>query len=113
MVIDIPRYGADVGQQFTVAGWAFDGRGGRGTGIDTLHVWAHPVDGGAPIWLGVAASDGSRPDVAAVYGERFARSGFSIDVSGLAPGTYDIVVYAHSETTGRFDLAQPVRVTVK
>jgi hypothetical protein len=40
---------------FVVGGWAFD-RGARtGTGIDAVHVWAYPADGGEPAFLGSAA----------------------------------------------------------
>jgi hypothetical protein len=113
VTIDIPRPGETVGRSFRVGGWAFDGNAPGGAGIDALHVWAHPVDGSDPIWIGVAQHGGTRPDVGAAFGARFTRSGFGIAVTGLPPGTYDIVVYAHSEATGTFNQAQAVRVTVK
>jgi hypothetical protein len=113
MTIDIPRPGETVGRSFRIGGWAFDGSASGGAGIDTLHVWAHPVDGGDPIWLGVAQHGGTRPDVGAAFGARFSRSGFGLAVTGMPPGTYDIVVYAHSEATGTFNQAQAVRVNVK
>ena len=112
MNIDIPRPGETVGRAFMVSGWAFDGSAPGGTGIDTLHVWAHPVDGSDPIWIGVA-DRGARPDVGAAFGARFAGSGFGVRVAGLPPGAYDIVVYAHSAATGTFNQAQAVRVMVK
>jgi hypothetical protein len=34
-------------------------------------------------------------------------------VASLAPGTYDLVVYAHSIATGTFTAAQVVRVSVR
>jgi hypothetical protein len=113
MWIDMPRTGESVGRSFTIAGWAFDGNARDGVGIDTLHVWAHPVDGSDPIWIGVAQKGGVRPDVGLAFGARFTRSGFGIEAAGLPPGTYDIVVYAHSAVTGTFSQAQGVRVTVK
>jgi hypothetical protein len=113
MWIDMPRAGESVGRSFTIAGWAFDGNARDGVGIDTLHVWAHPVDGRDPIWIGVAQNGGVRPDVGLAFGARFTRSGFGIEAAGLPPGTYDIVVYAHSAVTGTFSQAQGVRVTVK
>jgi hypothetical protein len=165
LVIDTPRAGASLPQPFTVAGWAIDPNGpANGAGIDTLHVWAYPVDpagigdsgfgirtgpnrnteqtsdgikirsvsdGGrlgvgprAPvIFVGVAAYGGLRPDVADLFGPRFARSGFGIDVAGLPPGDYDIVVYAHSIVDGfrsrrgtpddGFTIARTVRVSVR
>jgi hypothetical protein len=113
MNIDIPRAGEAVGAAFIVAGWAFDGAAGDGAGIDTLHIWAYPDDGSDPLWLGVAQAGGLRPDVGAIFGDRFRRSGFSASVAGLPPGTYDVVVYAHSAASGTFNQAQAVRVLVK
>ncbi|HYT66950.1 MAG TPA: DUF4394 domain-containing protein [Vicinamibacterales bacterium] len=114
VVIDIPSAGAAVGQPFLVAGWAFDPAGpATGTGLDVLHVWAHPVDGSAPRFIGVAAYGGARPDVAAVFGARFLQSGFGVRVAGLPAGTYDIVVYGFSLATGQFSVTGAVRVTVR
>ncbi len=86
LMIDTPRDGADVGQPFTIAGWAFDPNGPAfGSGVDTLHVWAYPVGGGNPLWVGVAAVGGGRPDVAAHFGARFAASGYTLEAAGLPP----------------------------
>jgi hypothetical protein len=76
-------------------------------------VWAYPAAGGDPIFVGPAAIGGTRPDVAAVYGDRFAKSGYGIQVKGLAPGTYDIAVFAYSTVTGGFVPAKTVRITVR
>lgn len=114
VVIDTPSAGAEVGQPFVVAGWAIDPAGpANGTGIDVLHVWAHPVDGSAPRFAGVAAYGGTRPDVAAHFGARFRQSGFGANVAGLPPGTYDVVVYGLSVAAGDFSVAGSVRVTVR
>jgi len=114
VTIDIPSAADNVRQPFTVAGWAIDPAGPRdGTGIDVLHVWAHPVDGSAPKFLGVAAYGGMRPDVAAAFGARFLQSGFGVNVAGLPPGKYDVVVYGFSKATGGFSVAASVRVTVR
>jgi streptogramin lyase len=114
LAIDLPSDRATVGPSFTVAGWAIDPAGpARGSGIDTLHVWAHPVDGTAPRWLGVARYGGRRPDVAAQYGARFLDSGFSLAAAGLPSGEYFVVVYAHSIAGNRFSVAKAVQVTVR
>ena len=114
VVIDTPASGLEVAQPFVVAGWAIDPAGPTiGTGIDVLHVWARPVDGGAALFVGVAAYGGERPDVAKYVGERFLRSGFGSRVDTLPPGTYDITVYGFSLATGRFSIAASVRVTVR
>jgi hypothetical protein len=54
-----------------------------------------------------------RPDVAAAFGGRFATSGFHVDVAGLAPGTYDVVVFVFNRTSRTFTDRRVVRVTVQ
>ena len=65
-------------------------------GIDTIHVWAYPLSGAAPVFLGVASQGVSRPDVAAAYGEEFGRAGYQLNVQGLGAGDYDLAVFAWS-----------------
>ena len=96
IVIDTPTRQQDVGQPFVIAGWAIDLDDEVGTGIDTLHVWAYPLAGGDPIFVGAAAYGGARPDVAALHGNRFKPSGFSLTVQGLTPGNYDLAVFGWS-----------------
>ena len=114
MVLDAPVFG-EVVQPFVVAGWAIDLAAWSGTGVDAVHVWAYPTpgSGATPLFLGVADPGGVRPAVGAVYGDPFAPSGYELTVSGLAPGVYDVVAYAHSTVTGTFNNAHVVRVTVK
>jgi glucose/arabinose dehydrogenase len=114
IAIDIPQHFASVPQPFHLGGWAADTASTSGTGINTIHVWAFPVGGGAPRFVGVPTLGGMRPDVAAFLGHsRFTPSGFNMAVSGLPPGMYDVVVYAHSAVTNTFAAAQYVRVTVR
>jgi uncharacterized repeat protein (TIGR01451 family) len=114
VVIDLPLAGTEVGQPFTVAGWAIDPAGSvTGTGIDVLHVWAHPLDGSAPRFVDVAAYGGARPDVSGHFGERFLHSGFGVRVADLPAGAYDVVVYGFSQATRQFSVAGSVRVTVR
>lgn len=112
----------DVRDSFLVAGWAADLDARAGAGIDTVHVWAYPVDAGiaggarrhdGAIFLGVADYGGPRPDIADTHGARFENSGFSLRVDSLAAGTYDIAVFAYSAVTQRFMPAKAVRVRVK
>lgn len=108
-IIDIaPRPGSAV-----VAGWAADLDSRVDSGVDAIHVWAYPTDGSDPIWVGTAEYGGARPDVAAIYGERFLKSGYGLRVGGLAPGTYDLAVFAYSTVTGGFVPAKTVRVTIR
>jgi hypothetical protein len=86
-------------------------------GVDTFHVWAYPVTAASgreqAVFLGAAIYWGARPDVTAVQGDRFKDSGYSVIVHGLAPGTYDVAVFAYSTVRGDFAPAQVVRVTVR
>jgi len=118
-VIDTPQAssggnpsGLPVSSSFTIAGWAIDEAAHTGTGIDTVHVWAYPAESGEPIFLGFAAYGDARPDIGALFGEQFTGASYSLSVSGLAPGAYDIVVYPHSAVTGDFHGARVVRVVV-
>ena len=116
VVIDIPGANAREAAPFVVAGWAVDLDSSIGTGIDTVHVWAYPAGPGAsrmPIFIGAAAYGGARPDVAAVFGERFGRSGYGIDVRDLPQGAYDIAVFAYSTVTDEFVSAKTVHVVVR
>ena len=84
-----------------------------GTGVDTLHVWAYPAEGGDPIFIGPTTYGGARPDIAAVFGDRFKNSGYGIMVESLPPGTYDLAVFAWSTMRHGFVPATVVRVTVE
>src|SRR6185369_8452687 len=59
-VIDAPVAGA-IGQVFNVSGWAIDTGAPAGGGVDAVHVWAFPQNGGAPVFVGVASYGGARP----------------------------------------------------
>jgi hypothetical protein len=117
--IDAPGEGRvlGAGQPFFIGGWAADLDSSVDSGVNTVHVWAYPVDADGtrldPAFLGPAIYGGARPDVAAVYGDRFADSGYGIIVNGLGPGTYDIAVFAYSTEVKNFTPAKVVRVTVR
>jgi hypothetical protein len=113
VTIDTPTPNAEVDRSFLVGGWALDLGAVAGTGIDTLHVWAYPTSGDDPIFVGATAYGGTRPDVAAVFGDQYKNSGYGIVVDSLSPGTYDLAVFAWSTVTGGFVPAKVVRVTVR
>ncbi len=113
ITIDAPAADATVGASFSVAGWAIDPDDRVGTGIDALHVWAYPAGGGDPVFIGATAYGGARPDVAAIYGERFMASGYGISVESLPAGVYDLAVFAWSTVKDGFVPAKVVRVTVR
>jgi photosystem II stability/assembly factor-like uncharacterized protein len=111
MSLDAPVAGAALYQPFTIAGWALDTAAPSGTGVDAVHVWAYPAVG-APRFVGVATYGVDRPDVAAVFGSRFAATGFTLQASGLPPGPCTLAVFAHSSVSGAFDLVRTVTVTL-
>jgi hypothetical protein len=112
MSLDVPSQGQPVSGNFAVSGWALDLGATSGTGVDTVHVWAQSVSTGEWIWLGAANMGVSRPDVAAVFqSSRFATAGFGMSAS-LAPGTYDVNVFAHSLVSNTFNNVQTKRITV-
>ena len=70
-----------------------------------------PAAGGAPVFVGAAPGRVARPDVAAFFGGEFLNAGF--DFTGtLAPGTYDLIVFARNVRTLKFDQSLVIRITV-
>jgi hypothetical protein len=111
--VDTPLDMTNVWPIFNVSGWAVDLRAPTGTGVDAVKVYATPlVPGATSKFIGNAPYGTVRPDVGAAFGSRFGPSAFGITVSGLEPGTYDIVTYAHSTFTGAYNLVKSTRVTV-
>jgi len=112
--IDTPQVNAAVNRAFAIAGWALDPHAISGSGIGAVHVWAYrrDVPSVVPQFLGAAAIGGARVDVAQRYGAQFDHAAWSLDVSSLAPGVYDLVVYAWSERTHGWAAAHVVRVGV-
>ena len=103
MTIETPASGAIVGASFSVSGWAIDAGASTDTGVDTVQIFAYPNPGsGTPtILLGVADYGTTRADVGAVYGSQFTNSGYLFHISsGIGPGPYQLVVYAHSVVSG-------------
>jgi hypothetical protein len=100
MSIDAPSHNAQVQQPFPVTGWAIDRASAQGSGVDAVHVYAYPAAGGAPVFLGLASTSLSRPDIGGLFGPQFAASGYALSASGLPAGQYVLVVYARSTVTG-------------
>jgi hypothetical protein len=110
--LDVPGPNATVQTSFAVAGWAVDLGAPSGTGIATVHVWARPVGGGSPIFLGAANMGVTRPDVATFYGNAgYAGAGFGLSAS-LPVGTYVITAYAFSAVAQAFNATASTQVTV-
>jgi hypothetical protein len=113
LAVDTPGNNAVVSSGFVVSGWAFDLNAPSGTGIDAVHVWAFPISGAAPVFLGVAGLGGVRNDVAGIFGSRTTTSGYAVTTKPLPPGLYSVVVYAHSTATRTFNNAATRLVTVR
>jgi hypothetical protein len=113
MQIDAPLDGSIVSGALLVGGWALDPQ--APTGIDAVHVWAvrRDVAAASPQFLGAATLDLARPDVAQAFGARFHATGFQLTTAPVAPGSYDVTVYARSARTGRWEVAQTVHVTAR
>jgi len=111
LVVDAPVPNSTVGTKFLIGGWAVDRASASGPGVNAVHVWAYPTNGGAPVFVGAAATGGIRPDVAGVLGKPFETSGYSVNGT-LAVGDYNLVIFAQSTVTGTFNnsLIVPVRV---
>ncbi len=112
MALDTPGDNTTRSQPFQVSGWAVDRAAATGTGVDAVVVYAFRLSGsGTPTFASSAGLGGSRPDVGAIMGAQFANSGYSLTVSGLTPGQYQVMVFARSTVTGTFN-AQVVNITV-
>jgi hypothetical protein len=110
--IDAPSP-APAGGAFVVVGWMLDLGAATGSGVDAVHVWAHPATGGTPRFLGSATMGGLRPEVAAVHGPQFAAAGFELTAPPLPAGVYDIAVHGLRPASGMFDMSSAVRVTIR
>jgi hypothetical protein len=108
--VDAPVAGS-VTTSFSIAGWAVDLAASSGTGIGAVHIWAFPVGGGTPRFVGAVAPTQSRPDVGAVFGAQFTPAGYQLTGS-LPAGLYDLAVYAQSTVTGTFDASKVIRIAV-
>jgi SAM-dependent methyltransferase len=111
LVIDAPQPGADVGQRFLVGGWAVDDRPGIESGIDMVEVWAVAANGDE-VFIDVVPTGGLRPDTIRAVGERGRRSGYTLEVMGLSPGVYDMIVRGHSAVRDAFVAGDRRRITV-
>ena len=49
--------------------------------------------------------DAATPTAATPFGGQFAREGFSVDVTGLPAGTYDLLVVGRSRVSSALDAA--------
>jgi hypothetical protein len=112
MFLDVPGNGSLVQTSFGISGWALDLGATSGTGVATVHLWAFPTTGAAPVFLGAANMGVQRPDIAAHFGNpALASAGFGF-LATLPPGTYDITAYAFSTVANAFNHSHSSRVTV-
>jgi hypothetical protein len=112
LAIDTPGPNATVPHAFNVGGWAIDYGAASGTGVNTIHVWAAPAGGGSPVFAGVVAYGGARPDVGAIYGAQFTNSGYNLIINSLPAGTWDLFLFPYSTVNNYFFPATQRRVTI-
>jgi hypothetical protein len=120
MHVDSPAHGTTVsaslgtGAVIDVAGWALDPQAFTGSGIGAIHVWARRLDQptAGPEFVGAATLGVSRPDVAAAFGPGSHSAGYQLTAT-LAPGLYELTVYAWNYRTARWEDARSVRITVR
>ena len=113
LVVDLAPGPGEDATNGIVAGWAADLDSADGTGVQMIHVWAYPRNGGAPLFVADAAYGGTRPDVAAVFGDRFRDAGFGLRVQGLPPGEYDLALFAWSTARHAWLPAKLVPIAVR
>jgi len=111
MWVDAPAQNQTLSQVIVVGGWAVDIAAASGAGVDAIHVWAYPTSGAAPVFVGAGTVGGARPDIGAWLGPQFGHAGFTV-TGTLAPGTYTLVVFAHSAVTGTFNNVQVITIRV-
>lgn len=112
--LDSPAPNSLVQPNFAVAGWSVDlgSEAGAGTGVATVHVWAYPLSGAAPIFVGAANMGVGRPDIAAHFGRGdFANAGFGLSAT-LPAGSYNLVAFSFSAVAGKFNATALARITV-
>ncbi len=114
MGLDAPLDGAVLTGPFFVSGWALEIASADDPGVDAVHVWAWPMDGSAPVFLGVATLGGPRADVADAFGPQYLWAGYYLPVTAPpGAGDYAVAIYAHSTITHTFNNASVVRVTIR
>jgi hypothetical protein len=119
MAVEQPILHTAVDFPFQILGYAIDLDAPIGTGVDTVHVWAFPDDGGPVDWdrgafMGVASYGATRTDISALYGPQFEPSGFTLTSYMLLPsGNYIFTAYAHSTVSGTFNNSDSVPVDVE
>ncbi|MGB7217219.1 MAG: IPT/TIG domain-containing protein [Vicinamibacterales bacterium] len=97
----------------TISGWAVDLEASTGSGVDAVHVYAYRRNSvAAPIFLGAARLDVSRPDVAQAFGPTFGQAGFSLATT-LAPGDYDLRGVVFLQRSGQSEDVRSVHVTIR
>ncbi len=112
MNVDYPAVSSTVqSNAFLISGWAIDMGATSGSGVDVVQAWAYPVGSQTAQFVGTAQYGVARPDVAAYVGGNFVNCGYAL-IGSLAPGAYDLYVFAHSTVTGTFNNVKAVRINV-
>ena len=112
MYIDLPapEFTTTQGTPFSISGWALDLSSSSGAGVEAIHVWAYPVSGAAPIFVGATTLLHARWRSPVFWpAVRCVRVLFT---GTLPPGDYDLVVFALSSVAHQFNNADGVHMRV-
>jgi hypothetical protein len=113
MALDTPAKNQTVTSAATAQGWSVDLRASSGTGVDAVHVYAYPTNGGSPVFVGVAEYGLARADVANLFGAQFQNCAWRVPLSTVPRGSYNLIAYGHSTVSGQFDAVQTVKINVQ
>jgi hypothetical protein len=95
------------------SGWAMDRNVSSGCGIATVHVWAFPHAGGAPMFFGATPLGRTRQDLTQVYGSQAVFCGWELLTPLPPPAGYRVVAYAFTTATGTAETEAGVDVTIR
>ena len=95
----------------TLSGWSIDPASVVSVGTDIVHVWAVD-DQNVAQFLGWTTCTIDRPDIAAQYGSRFLKSGWTLTATDMHAGWWTFIVYSHSSVTHTFRQARTITLYV-
>ena len=104
LVASAQEIAAGQDQPITLSGWAATGDAMR---IRRVDVYAYPMDGSGPVFIGEAVPVRETTDEA--NGAPFTRSEYSLAIAGLTRGTYDFLVIGRSSVAPALDASVWVR----
>jgi Tol biopolymer transport system component len=93
---------SSIGPGTTLSGWAVNG---AAHALREIFVYAYPTDGSEPFFVGETRLDPADASPKQSFGGQFARARFSLAVTNLPAGTYDVLVAGKSTVSSALDAA--------